>query len=272
MLSLGPGEKINECITLSSRVSTSNTIKWTGWYISISIGTSCGERENQQLSFKFIIQCWSKFFSSVKKNVRLEEMLEFVEKICSAFFFSCSSWTVIKIFSFGSYMRNTKCLHTLITWYPYPNKKKKKKKKLRHSHVSGYGPNWLAGIVVNYSLDLTNNLWNSFLIRTQLPSCRTFVINIELVQLFLNRLHCPHIFSQTLKTSYWNFRCECQVVQYAVAKFLEEWITPWCFFSQLTLIYCTVDKTWKNTKCTQEIIYLKRRQFTNRTFIYIYII
>ena len=36
-------------------------------------------------------------------------------------------------------------------------------KKLRHSHFLGYGYNWLAGIVVNQGLDLTN-FFSSFFI------------------------------------------------------------------------------------------------------------
>ena len=63
-------------------------------------------------------------------------------------------------------------------------------KKLRHS--LGYGANWLARIIVNYDLDLTNK-FSYFLIRmirVRLPSCHIFIIIIELLQLSLNPLHC----------------------------------------------------------------------------------
>ena len=33
-----------------------------------------------------------------------------------------------------------------------------------------------------------------------------------------------------MKSSYWCFRCECQAVQYAISKFLEEQILSWCCF------------------------------------------
>ena len=86
-------------------------------------------------------------------------------------------------------------------------------KKHRHSHVSGYGPDWLVGIIVNHGLDLTKKFRSSFLIRTirvkLLGSC-TFII---------------------MKSSYWSFQYKCQIAQHTVFKFLEERIVSWCCFS-----------------------------------------
>ena len=64
--------------------------------------------------------------------------------------------------------------------------------------VPGFGPDWLAGIVVCHNLDLCKKLMFSFPIRTirvRLLSCRTFVISARRIQLFSNPLHCPHIVS-----------------------------------------------------------------------------
>ena len=57
-------------------------------------------------------------------------------------------------------------------------------KKLWHSHVSCYGPNWFAGIIVNHGLDLTNKFRHSFFMRTirvKFLSCCTFVISFGLI-------------------------------------------------------------------------------------------
>ena len=74
-------------------------------------------------------------------------------------------------------------------------------KKLKH--FPGYGPDWLTEILVNHGLDLSNKFGSSFflrMIRVKLLSCRTFIITIELIQLFSNPPHCPYIDTQTL----WN--------------------------------------------------------------------
>ena len=107
----------------------------------------------------------------------------------------CPSWPVIKMDRFLS-MWNTECLHELLL-----------DKNLRHSHVSGYGPDWLFRIVVYHYQDYINKFDSSFLIRTirvGLPSCLTFVITCGLIQTFSSPLYCPHI--ETLKSSYRSLR------------------------------------------------------------------
>ena len=101
-------------------------------------------------------------------------------------------------------------------------------KKPRHSHSPSY--DWLAGIVVNHSLDLTNKFWSTFLMKTirmRIPSWCTFVITIGLIQFFSNSLHWHQ---NTLEFSYWSFWHECHTVQHAISKFLEEWIASWFYF------------------------------------------
>ena len=83
----------------------------------------------------------------------------------------CPSCPVIRIVGlFSSCMKNTKYLLFYLLG-----------KKLRCSHVPGYGFDWLAGIIVNHSLDLGYKFGSSFLIRRMLPSCHTFIITIGLV-------------------------------------------------------------------------------------------
>ena len=78
-------------------------------------------------------------------------------------------------------------------------------KKLTHSNVSGNGPDWLTGIIVNHGPDLTNKYGSYFLIKTIsviILSCRTFITTIALIRLFLHHLHYPQIDTQTQ----WNLR------------------------------------------------------------------
>ena len=124
-------------------------------------------------------------------------------------------------------------------------------KKLRHSYISGYGPDWLAGIIINYGLDLTKKFGHFFLIKmnkTRLLSCHMFVIIIGLIQLFLNSLHYPQIDSKTLR----NLHIEASsmnTMQYSIqfANFGMSELHHGAAFlissTQQTLVCCTVDKT-----------------------------
>ena len=111
--------------------------------------------------------------------------------------------------------------------------------------------NWLAGIVVNHGLDLTKKFGSYFLIRTiivRLLNCHTFVNTIGLLQLFLNPKHCPQIDIQTL----WNLciGTSGMNVKQCSMLFPNFWRSELCygatFFTghKMTLICCTVDKTW----------------------------
>ena len=153
------------------------------------------------------------------------------------------------------------------------------KKKLKHFRVLGYGPHWLSGIVINHSLDLTNELGSSLLIRksrVSFPSCRTFVITIRLTKLSKFSALSSDWHPNTLQYSYWGFRHECQAIQHVVFKFVEERIASWCCFSQRR---CSINKTillrsWQKEISThiREIKNTKRRQITHRTlYIYVYI-
>ena len=124
-------------------------------------------------------------------------------------------------------------------------------KKLRHFHVPGYGPDWLDGIVVNHGLDLTLKFGCSFLIRTsrgRIPSCRTFVITIGLIQFF---------FESSSRSLEWQQKIWILCIrgfgmnahQYSVLC-PNFWISELCYgdtfltySTQLTLVCCTVDQT-----------------------------
>ena len=78
-------------------------------------------------------------------------------------------------------------------------------KKFRNFCVSGYEPNWFAGIIVNHSLDLTY-MFGSSRMRTiwvKRPSCRTFVIINKLYQLFPNPEQSSDWHLKTINSSYW---------------------------------------------------------------------
>ena len=70
-------------------------------------------------------------------------------------------------------------------------------KKLRHSNVPGFEPNWFARVIVNHGLNLTNKFESSFLIRTMRVNLSSFIISIELIQLFCNLLYCCQIDTQS---------------------------------------------------------------------------
>ena len=124
-------------------------------------------------------------------------------------------------------------------------------KKFKHSYVTRYGSDWLAGIIVNHSLDLSHKFRISFLMRTirgRLLNYCSVVITIILIQLFLSPLHCPQIDAQIL----WNLCVET----YRMNANQSHMLFPsfWhCEFhhgatfptdsAQLILIYCIVDKT-----------------------------
>ena len=77
-------------------------------------------------------------------------------------------------------------------------------KKLIYSYVSGYGSDWLDGIIVNDGQDLRKKFGSSLtikMIRLRFPSCSTFLITIGLFQLFWNPLHSTQVDMQTQ----WNF-------------------------------------------------------------------
>ena len=135
-------------------------------------------------------------------------------------------------------------------------------KKVKHSHASGCGPDWLAGIVVNHGLDLTDKYGSAFLIRTirvRLWRCSTFVITIRLVQLFwilytILRLTFRHSEMYILKLLAW------MPSSSAFSKFWRSELHPGAAFltdsARLTRIYCTVDRTWnKQNACVKLIIY-----------------
>ena len=72
----------------------------------------------------------------------------------------------------------------------------------------------------------------------------------------------------TMKSLYWSFWHECQAIQRAISKFLEEWIASWCCFPHKpTLVCCTIDKTQnKWSTCMKVTIYP-----SYLVYIYIYI-
>ena len=102
--------------------------------------------------------------------------------------------------------------------------------KQSNNQVSGYGADWLAEVIVNYSLDLTNKFKSSFLIRmmkVRLRSSCTFIITFVLLNCF--QILC------TVNQRLWNlhngsFSIDADAIQYTVSKFLDKWIASWwCF-------------------------------------------
>ena len=110
--------------------------------------------------------------------------------------------------------------------------------KLRHSHVSDYEPNWLAGIVINHGLDLTTNFRSSFLtwtIRVRLRCSRTFVITTGLDQFFSNSLS-----SSTA--------CHFQISRGVnCVKMLSSQALPNC------LVCCSLDKNWNKQNACEKL-------------------
>ena len=139
-------------------------------------------------------------------------------------------------------------------------------KKLRHFHLFGYGPDWLAGIVVNHDLDLTNKFGSTFLIRmmrVRLLISHTFVITIVLIQLLPNPLCRSQIYTKTL----WNFHIRASSVNAMLYNVLfpnfwkselHHGVAFYTDSTQLTLVWCTVEKTWnKQSTCAKLIIHFK---------------
>ena len=119
---------------------------------------------------------------TLKKYIWLDGMLEVVDRLSSVVFvlvlgglwwklaFSHNVWEIPNVF-----------MHYQLD------------KKLWHSHVAGYGPDWLAGIIVNHNPDFMYKfecfLLLFFIIRTiilRLSSSRIFAITIRFIQLFSN--------------------------------------------------------------------------------------
>ena len=93
------------------------------------------------------------------------------------------------------------------------------------------------------------DLFGSFLrmMRVKLSNCSIFISIIGLTQLFESSVLFSDWHSNIVKSSYWRFWYECPAVEPVVSKFLEEWITSWCYLPhsvQLTLVWYTVDKAW----------------------------
>ena len=133
------------------------------------------------------------------------------------------------------------------------------------SHVPGYRPDWLAGIVVNHSQDLTNKFGSSFLIRTISETSRLpYLCNHHWAPPILFKSSAL-INSQTLKYLYYSLHCECQAVQHVISTFLKEWIASWSCFplgqysTDSTLLHSR--QNLKPTKCWHEINNLKWWQF-----------
>ena len=101
------------------------------------------------------------------------------------------------------------------------------KKKLRHFRILGCGLCWLAWIVVNYGLDLTNNFRNSFFIKSikmRFPICCTDVIITGFIQFFKSCALSSEWHRNTAKSSFCNWWREWQTVLPAISNFLERWI------------------------------------------------
>ena len=131
--------------------------------------------------------------------------------------------------------------------------------KLCDSKLRHWPYTWHARIDVNHGFNLSKKFGSSFYIRT---------IRVKLYLCYHNRTHLT-LFElsveesvwdlSTLKSSYWSFRCECQLVQY-VSKFPEEWNASWCCFPQRQWPGCSslVNLGRKlETKCMHEINYQK---------------
>ena len=83
-------------------------------------------------------------------------------------------------------------------------------KKHRHFHVSCYEPDWLAGIIVNYGLDLTKKFVSSFsYVYNQSEAselqylCYHYWTHLTLFESFVLSLDCQH-----LKSLYCYFQLE----------------------------------------------------------------
>ena len=95
------------------------------------------------------------------------------------------------------------------------------------SHVFGYEPNWHAGDIVSYGLDLICNLFVFFLIRTSVlgDTSKACLCNHKWAHPTL--LETSAMFSNwhpnAAKSSYCSFHRERQVIQHVVSKYLKEW-------------------------------------------------
>ena len=180
-------------------------------------------------------------------HVWLEEMLEF-QKLCNVFVCD-KNWPFVILWEIPNVF-----MHYL------PDKK-----PLR-PYVPGYGSDWLAEIIVNHGLDLTNK-FGSFFFSYQNDQweaselCPIFVIIIGTIQVFSNPLCIVFLNWQTntLKYSYWRFWCGSQPYTMPFSSFWRRELHHCTAFfidsTRLTLVCCTEDKIWnKQSACAKLII------------------
>ena len=141
-------------------------------------------------------------------------------------------------------------------------------KKLIHFYVPGYGPDWLAVILVYLSVNLISKIWELFPQRTISVTVlrgRIFLNIVGLTQFYLSPLHCLQIVRNHPEMVVLDLFTWCQVAQQV--SFLNFWISEGCSFSH---IQCPTDSRFLHvrqnpeTKCMQEYVH-------KLIYIYIYI-
>ena len=172
VFSLNPCGKMNGSIMLPLLVTTPNTMMWIGCLVLITISTSCGNRAGQQLFCEFTIWSWQKFFLK-NKAYSVRRNLEFVQKLWSM---------VFPLVLHGQWKKLALSHHVLeisnIFMYCLSDK------KLRCSCVPGYGPDWLAEIIINHGVDLIYKFNSSYQNKVRLPSCYIFITPLDTFNLF----------------------------------------------------------------------------------------
>ena len=215
---------------------------WSGRLVFFTIGASWRGSVSQWLFCEFPIWSQQTFFLSGKINIFCGRVGLSLFKSFAAQ--SCTSWPVIRI-DVSYLMRNTGCLQALVI-----------------------------EIVLNHGLDRIYKFGSSFLFRTiwvRLPSCRTFIITIGLILSFIIRKTVLDWHSNTLKSSYWNIRCECLTVQSAVSKFMREGLMSWSCLPHRqwpTASSFLPSKQIQKNRRMNEITYSKWQQFIHHRQTY----
>ena len=153
---------------------------WTGCLIFITIGTYC-------VGTEYVNGCCmieEKNSSALRKRnyVPLDDYFEFVQNF--------EAW----LFLLSLIVRNKDWAFILL-------------------YILCYGPNWLAGIIVNHDQNVINKFGIYFRIRkikVRFPSCRILVIIMEFIQLFSNLPLSSHSHQNIVKYLYWHFHREFQ--------------------------------------------------------------
>ena len=168
---------------------------WTRCLVFIHINVYCIDRKFQPFFCEFIIWSWYECFLSETNQNKIDR------SGCLNLFKSFTVWYFL--LSFMACDKKMALSHLVweianVFMHYLPDKKR------IHSYVPGCGLEWLAGIVANQDLDVTNKFLGCFQIRTirvRLLSCHTFEINNRLIQL----IYCK-VFRLTQKSSYLGIR------------------------------------------------------------------